>query len=203
MLHFIKNNKFKSNSQRGFTLIELMVATTIFMSVMLMAMGSLIIAMNGVKKAQALRVSMDNVNFAMETMSRNLRTGMNFYCANAGDNVDLRYDTLLGKDCPNGQSGTAVAFRPATYPTNLKIVRTLYKKDGTKLVRCETGDTDPCPSIVADNVTVDTLQFYVKGTADNDSIQPSVYIKMEGSVSVKGVPTPFAIQTLASQRVVY
>ena len=34
----------------------------------------------------------------------------------------------------------------------------------------------------------------------DDKTQPSVYIIMEGTVMVKGVPTSFAIQTLASQR---
>lgn len=198
MLHFIKKNNFQKGNQSGFTLIELMVSSTIFMAVMLMAMGSLIVAMNGMKKAQALRVSMDNVNFAMETMSRNLRTGMDYYCT-----TSVILDNLSegqSQDCKDGAG--VIAFKPANGGTVNVPARISYNLNGGKLQRCESGLTG-CSDLVADNVTVRTLVFYVNGSNPSDSIQPSVYIKMKGSVLVKGVPTDFAIQTMASQRVVY
>lgn len=172
------NKKIRKNG--GFTLIELMVATTIFTSVILMALGSLIVAVDGTKKAQALRVSMDNVNFAMESMSRNLRTGTIYQCGG-------------GSDC---QGGTSITFKPGgnTGPSSIS-----YRRNGNTLEKCISSG---CQSMVADNVIIDDLRFYVNGTTSGDSIQPSVYIKMKGYVLVRGVSTPFYLQTLASQRAV-
>jgi type II secretory pathway pseudopilin PulG len=70
--------KKNSLTTKGFTLIEIMVATSIFMVVMLMAMGALVTTSHTAKKAQALRTAMDNVNFAMESMTRTLRMGQDY-----------------------------------------------------------------------------------------------------------------------------
>jgi hypothetical protein len=44
------------------------------------------------------------------------------------------------------------------------------------------------------------LKFFVEGSSTTDTKQPSVYIIMKGTVTVKGQLTSFIMQTLASQR---
>ncbi len=102
------------NKNKGFTLIEVMVATTIFMIVMLMGVGALLVSSNSAKKSEALRSAMDNVSFAVEGMTRALRMGSNFYCA---PDEGLSLPSVRNADCfPDG--GTAIAFTPAEKSTS-------------------------------------------------------------------------------------
>ncbi len=189
--------KYKSK-KKGFTLIELLVSTSIFVMIMLSAMGSLFILLNAAKNSRALRFSIDNVNYAMESMSRSIRMGTNYYCLGEGDEIDYS-DLESTKDCSDG--GTSVAFIPQT-PEGEKLSRIgyIWKKrgDGTKsLYKCSSGD---CVEIVSANVNVENLRFFVNGTGVGDDKQASVYIIMKGTVMVKETPVPFALQTMSSMR---
>jgi len=183
----------------GFTLIELMVATSIFVVIMLSSMGALFMLLDASKNSRALRFAMDNVNFSMESMTRSIRMGTNYYCVESGSGISMS-DTTSSKNCPNG--GTLIAFIPQTI-IDSDFPRVAYKislrNNGTNtLQRCE--GNNPCVDIVSSDVDIRKLKFFVKGSAYNDNEQASVYIIMKGTVLVKGVPTSFAIQTMASQR---
>lgn len=187
------HNKLQKN--RGFTLIELMVATTIFTIVMLMGVGSLVTTSNAAKASQKLRIAVDNVNFAMESMTRELRMGTYYECANS---VNLSVKPSDGTDCSNGG---VIAFTPQqTNGAPIRIAYKLYSRgNGTSsLQRCETNVT-PCPEVVSSDVDIKKLEFYVKGSKLSDKIQPSVEILVQGVVNV-GIGTPFVLQSMASQR---
>ncbi len=187
----------------GFTLIEMMVATSIFIIIMIMAMGALLVSSDSANQAQGLRTAMDNVNFATDSMTRSLRIGTHYYCVNgAGVNLVATGFPMTGNDCPlSGLPGSAIAFMPAL-STNIINTAVAYEKnqrpDGTySLQRCISSG---CVDMVASNVNVQKMEFFVNGSSPTDTIQPSVYILMQGTVTVKNTPTPFAIQTMASQR---
>ncbi len=190
--------------KKGFTLIELMVATSIFMIIMLMAMGSLVISSDSAKKSEGLRFAMDNVNFAMESMTRSLRTGTHYSCVLSGGTVDLSM-TPEPSDCPlqGNNPGSLLAFMPAAADVDNLPSPFAYQKvkrgDGltSTLERC---DRNGCVDVVSSDVDVEDLRFYVDGSYPDDMVQPRVYILMKGTVTVKGEPTSFAIQTVASQR---
>ncbi|MBK5215264.1 MAG: type II secretion system protein [Candidatus Pacebacteria bacterium] len=187
-----KNRKIN----KGFTLVELMVATSIFVVIMLASMGSLFTLLDASKTSRALRFAMDNVNFAMESMTRSIRMGTNYYCVLAEDTVNLSNLTDV-KDCTSTSPGTLIAFRPQDPTATNKIA---YKRSasGTSIERC--GEGNVCVPIVSPDVRIDELKFIVNGSTPNDTKQASVYIIMKGSVLVKGIPSSFSIQTLASQR---
>jgi len=188
----------KGNLVWGFTLIELMVATSIFVVIMLASMGALFMLLDASKNSRALRFAMDNVNFSMESMTRSIRMGTNYYCVESGSGVSMS-DTTSSRDCPDG--GTLISF----VPQSPAILRVGYKltarndppKNTYTLERC---DINGCIPIVSSDVDIRKLKFFVKGSAYNDNEQASVYIIMKGTVLVKGVPTSFSIQTMASQR---
>lgn len=197
MNKFLIKNKIKFS--RGFTLVELMVATSIFISIMLMAMGSLVVSNDTSKRAEQLRVSMDNVNFAMETMTRSIRMGNTYSCGN--DVIQL---PIVATDCISG--GNYLAFNPAD---NMKIdgkdvivyqLKQDNSNNNSSLQRCSSDNTSSCVNITSPDVDIDTLKFFVNGSSGTDGKQPSVYIIMRGSVTIKGEKTSFALQTLASQR---
>ena len=72
------SNNFKN--QRGFTLVEMLVAIAVFMIVMTVAVGSLVSIVNANKKAQTIQTVMDNLNLAIENISKNMRIGTSYYC---------------------------------------------------------------------------------------------------------------------------
>lgn len=206
VLNNMKFNLFKNKDnihQSGFTLIEIMVATSIFLIIMLVALGALVSSSNAAKKAQALRSAMDNVNFAMESMTRSLRMGSDYSCVPFGTSVFLPASN--NADCVNG--GGAIIFTPANNPIgshpagSRDTAYVLKSRQGSDpetfvLQRCDPS----CVDMISPNVNIDKLTFFVKGTDVADTIQPSVYILMKGTVIVKGIPNSFAIQTMASQR---
>lgn len=184
---------------RAFTLIEIMVATSIFMIIMLVAMGALISSSDTAKKSQALRSAMDNVNFAMESMTRSLRMGSDYTCVTFGSSVSL--PASANADCPLSTSGGgAVVFTPAGSSTARNAAfRVVARGDGSGtyvLQRCVPG----CVDLVSSDVDIQKMVFYVNGSSLTDKIQPSVYIVVKGVITIKGVPNVFAIQTMTSQR---
>jgi prepilin-type N-terminal cleavage/methylation domain-containing protein len=172
-------NKIK-NQKSGFTLIELMVATSIFMMIMLMAMGSIVVSGNASKRTQKLRYAMDNVNFALESMTRSIRMGTNYEETSKG--ISFLLDSEL-----DGESQKIEYF-----------LGTEERQEYNSLYR--TIDDSPAVKIVSSDVNVEKLDFIIKGNRENDG-SPSVYILMKGTVNIKGQEnTSFAIQTMASQR---
>ncbi len=184
------------NSIKGFTLIELMVSTTIFTIVMVMGLGSLVSTSNAAKSANKLRIAVDNINFAMESMTRDLRMGTNYYCLSSGDTINYS-DTTLTKNCNSSQVGKKIAFIPQTKPPEI-LKRYAYQLYNNKLQKCTKANS--CIDIVSDKVEISYLRFYVSGAELSDNQQPSVRIAIKGVVTVGGMGTPFSIQTMVSQR---
>ena len=63
---------------RGFTIIEMLVATAIFAIVMVLALSSLLNVNDLLARAEAFREANDNFNFALEAMMRDIRTGSGY-----------------------------------------------------------------------------------------------------------------------------
>ncbi len=195
--------KINIQKNKGFTLIELMVASSIFAMIMLVCIGALIVTLNTAKNSRALRVAMDNVNFAMESMTRSLRMGTSYYCAEAGSQVPMRDNKEENQDCENG--GTFIAFVPQLPDEHFsRIGYQIVKReneDTHTLKRCD-GSTQPatCVDIVSSDVDIHKLNFIVKGSDETDGVQASVYMMVQGSIMIKGKANDFSIQTLASQR---
>ena len=97
-----------SQKKRGYTLIELIVAVGLFALVMLLASGAYIMMINLNRQAQAMATGMNNLSFALESMTRDVRTGTAYSCG---------LSLGLG-DCTNGggslsfknEGGTAVTY---------------------------------------------------------------------------------------------
>lgn len=75
----------KLKRQQGFTLIEMMVSVSIFVIVAFIVVSTLLTLSYAYKKAQKMRLLMDNFNFALQSMSINIREGINyqFPCGNS------------------------------------------------------------------------------------------------------------------------
>jgi len=181
--------KYK-NKEKGFTLIELMVATSIFSMVMLASLGALFTLLGASKNSRATHTAMDNVNFALESMTRSIRMGSKYYCIEAGHTPPPNLGN--GNNCPEG--GTAISF----FPQGEKGTPTTYMlENGT--IKKYIGEDNAGVQVISDAVNVEDLSFYVTGAGDSNK-QPSVFIRLKGVVRVKEKRIPFLIQTFINQR---
>jgi prepilin-type N-terminal cleavage/methylation domain-containing protein len=82
----VLSNKIKKRQQyeRGYSLIELMVAVSVFAIVMSVSSGMFITSMKGQRKAFSNQNLADNVRYAMEIITREVRMGRGFTVGNAG-----------------------------------------------------------------------------------------------------------------------
>jgi hypothetical protein len=187
-----KNKALALRNSKGFTLIELMVATSIFMVIMLVALGSLVVTSDSAKKSNALNFTMDNLSFAMESMTRSIRMGTNYYC-----NSNFIFGAELGtRDC---EGETAISFMPAGEELD-STRRVAYILSGDTIQRCDTAGT--CVDIIASNIKIDrdSFKFFVRGSDTDNETQASAYVIIKGTVVIKNEPISFAIQTMISQR---
>jgi Tfp pilus assembly protein PilW len=194
--------KRSPNYNKGFTLIELMVATSIFMMVMLAAIGALLITSNAAKDSRSLRSAMDNVNFAMDTMTRNLRLGSDFSCASGG--VPYAGGSFISTsspaDCSGAGGGSKIIFTKPNSNINFDSAYQLASSGSQHVI--EKCDASGCNAITAPEVDITDLKFIVRGSYPypTDSTQPSVLILVQGTVTIDDKITTFSLQSLASQR---
>ncbi|MES3030885.1 MAG: type II secretion system protein [Patescibacteria group bacterium] len=78
-MKFLGTVHFK-NTQKGFTLVEMIVSLAIFTIVALVAVGALLKITDANKKSQTLKTAINNLNFALESMSREMRVGEDYNC---------------------------------------------------------------------------------------------------------------------------
>lgn len=68
----LKEYKYKRG---GFTLIEMLMSVALFSIVLVIIMGSIITIIDVNRKAQSLTSIMNNMNFALESLTRTIKTG--------------------------------------------------------------------------------------------------------------------------------
>ena len=191
--------------KRGFSLVEMLVAIAVFMSIMTIAISSLISIISANKKSQAIKSTVDNVTFALENISRDMRTGINYYCHGAEG---------FSKEC--GEEGSSIIGYNRGSGENEGVVYKYYGLDEEKpfLTRtfCDFNDGafDGCgPEMTLisrdSGINIQNMKFYIIGS-DNEfnysaRIQPRAVITASGLISSKGsLDTSFNLQTNISQR---
>jgi len=188
----------------GYTIIETMIATSLFIIVVMAGMGALLNANRVHQKSQAMRSIIDNLSFVMEEMSRNLKTGYRYQCFDKGVNPSGGLGGAAS--CPDGG---AIAFEsgegdPAdpndqwVYYMDLAIGK-LYKS-------VESAQFGTFYQLTPDEVVLDSVSgFSVLGAEspdEGDQQQPFVTIRLVGTITSKGIVTPFSLQTSASHRLI-
>jgi len=170
--------------KKGFTLIELMVAISIFIIVMTISMSSIIGVFDANRKSRSLKTVLTNLNLAVESMSKEMRFGKNYHCGSSG--------TLsLPQNCPGGD-----IFMSFLSSENVQITYRLAGQIIEKKV-----DNGEYIAVTAPEIIIDDLTFYTLGTGATDSLQPKVIIKIKGHAGANKGQSDFILQTLVSQRV--
>jgi prepilin-type N-terminal cleavage/methylation domain-containing protein len=180
--------------KKGFTLVEMMVAIAVFSIVMVTAMSALLNVIDANNKARAIKTAINNVSFALEGISKDMRMGTNYGC------IDVNGATT---PCVStGNSGIKYKS-PRAYEGKYAY----YKFEGTAIYEClERNETDDCnvdtdfEPITSGEVEIKKAKFYVLGT-DNVLEQPRMIFTLSGEAGTKDrIATTFDLQTTVSQR---
>lgn len=181
----------------GFTLVELMVSLTLFTFVVLAAVTSLYSVNDASRKVSAMRGVLDNLNFAMESMSRTIRTSTTIICGGEANPPGVTHNCPF----PSGPITSRISVQ-----STLGVQSTVEYRLNTSTHQVEKRVNEGVGytawiAITSTEITVQSLTFFVKGADTTDAYQPSVIIMMRGiATAVTGESTPFAIHTLISQR---
>lgn len=181
--------KFSETKSQGFTIIETMIAMTIFLIVIMVGTTAILNAYTVGNKSKGMRSIMDNLSFVMEEMSRNIKTGYDYKCVPNGNSLPLDDNPESGDDCG------ALIFKNSEGD-----VWTYYIESDNKLYKTTPDFTgDP---LLPDGVTITQGGFSVLGAEPppGDSQQPFVIIKLAGTITYRKTTTPFSLQTAVSQR---
>lgn len=198
---------------RAFSLVEILVVLGLFSGISTLALGSLFNAQAINARLQETQAILDNVNLSLQSFSREIRFGSDFYCATtlpAGVNPPpyVRKNCVLG-----GTGGTVLIFQPADAINELDRVGyyvsngILYKKE------YRFGQAYQISQMTTSEVKVEVLQFFVDGanTASGvndeggamDFKQPLISLIISGKSipqSSTKLPIPFRIQMHISAR---
>lgn len=192
----IFNKKIRKN--QGFSLVELMVASSIFIIVMLITSGAIFTVFNSNQRSKNLRSAIDNLNISLESMTRTVRFGKNYHCGTAGVPSEPR-------NC-NGDTPLTVLDMSGSLVTYGRVV------DSNGIGRVYRTKNASTYYVTSQDVNIQSLYFAVYGTVpniaglgtcplQNDCLQPRVVILIKGYVGEKTTTrSSFAFQTTISQR---
>lgn len=174
--------------KKGFTLVEMLVAVSIFTLVVGMATGIFVSALRAQKQSLASQQLLDQISYAMEYMSRALRmatkdltgaciTAKSNYENPGGDTSKIRFiNHLQDDDCQE-----------------------FFLEDNYLKYKIKIGADEETLALTSDDLKVNSLNFNLSGQFQppTDYLQPKVTISLdiEGKEQSK-----IKIQTTVSQR---
>jgi prepilin-type N-terminal cleavage/methylation domain-containing protein len=210
-----------TRTQSGFTLVEMIVSLAIFAIVVTVSVGALLVLVGTNQRLQGEQSVMTNLSFALDSMTREIRTGSSYYCvseASAGSlsspfNPASNLDTVFGQsvlDCASGNNGNAryhgMAFVEGGDSISGTSNRILYFYDEQEKNLYRRVGSGPAQSIVSPEVHLIDFEFFVTGSENLQTSgaaatrQPTVTIYIRASENADGSGKQFDVQTTVTQR---
>ena len=179
----------QDTKQKGFTLIEMLVSIALFSVVLTVTIGAILTIADSNKKARSLMSVTNNLNFAIDSMTRSIKSGQmnnNSVSGNGGNAECLETEQINYSGISAGDTAdfTRETVEYCYDPTDKTITQQI-----------EGGNIVP---IISDDVTVDYLDFEL---IPMDGNQYRVLILIGGTVKVsEKISSEFSIQTTVAQR---
>jgi prepilin-type N-terminal cleavage/methylation domain-containing protein len=164
---------------KGFTLMEVMVAVSIFTIIVTVGIGALLTINNTHRKSQQDRAVIDSIHFALESMSRSIRTAK--------------------------QWGTISTGNPSEfYFTDQNDSQINYRHDSTmRAIIMDISDSTTVPDgsypVTPESIRIEEVVFEQFG-GPGTGVQSYLQIQIRGAISSPRQQTDFSIQTGVSKR---
>ncbi|MEX0913210.1 MAG: type II secretion system protein [Candidatus Paceibacterota bacterium] len=185
----------------GFSLIELLVSMALFIVVLTIGVGALMVLISSNAKAQNIQVAVSNIQFALDSMAREVRTGNGYYCSTGAETTG-DYKTV--QDCNKGTYLSVVeGGKSLTQGAQNRRIAYRYNASGQSVER-KIGNGVWVP-LTSSGVKVTSMHFNVANSAGKQSngnaLQPNVTIYIRGNITGVGdTSTEFTLQTTVTQR---
>jgi prepilin-type N-terminal cleavage/methylation domain-containing protein len=168
--------------QQGFTLVELIVAMSLFSIIVVVISGIFMQTVKFQKIVANRAAAIDNLGLAMEEMARGIRTGVYF-------------PRLL--DLENLSPQNSITF------TDYRDEDVTYALEGDRITKNIEDYNGPL-AITSSNIEITDLKFILRGKNSSrdsgDDIPPRITISM----TAKGIYSePFTLQTTVGARLIY
>ena len=183
----------------GFTLVEVLVSLSLFTVVVTMSVGTMLVLIDANGKQQSMQEVMTNLSFALDSMTREIRTGSFYQCGGVLSDVD---NTPTPRDCVSGASSFAFTESGDGLTAGTGSNRIAYGLSNNSIVR-RLG-TGQWQTITSPEVNITELSFVVTDTVQQISgnlKSPTVTIFVSGTAGViSGLDSSFDIQTTLTQQ---
>lgn len=192
--HKLQTTSYKLQANLGFTLLEMLVAMSIFVIVITATISALIFSIRAQRLAIAEKEVSENVNFALEFMSRKMRTARRDsggICITAGNTFNVA----------NGDD-SRVDFYDAS--RQCAGFYTQGPQGQKELWYYSEGLTEPARLTNNAVVALDQLNFAAEGETDSDGQQPRItvsFLASSAGISKEAQGVSLNIQTTVTIRV--
>ena len=183
--------KIPLQKQRGFTLLELLVASSLFIIIVTLASATFVRSLRSQREFIALTLAYANVTQAIEQIAREARTGYTFQ--GVGETGELNFTNYRD---------IAVSYKLLTRVYNGKAIKLIGRCDKTPVNIC-LDDTSEYDSPLDDykyltdpNVTITDLKFILRGTDEGDNEAPRITIVVK-AVGPKDISIAFETSVAA------
>ncbi len=194
--------KYNKSRNKGFTLIEVMIASGLFVVIMVLGISAVMNTSLTYKKSQSQRSALDSMAFIVEDMSRIMRTGSAVNC-----NPDLI--NILSIETP----GDCYAVQGNYPPKRIAIEdfegipgdindQVVYKIEPDGIYRSDNSG-GVFFKLTPDSITMDLSSgFIVRGSEPQDGQQPIIFIHLTGKIedTIHNFVTPFNYQLAITPR---
>ncbi len=189
----------------GFTLVEMLVSLALFTIIATMSVGTLLVLINGNTKVVGEQVTLTSLSFALDSMTREIRTGSEYYCGTvaAVSGASVTGSSTAVSGC-SGNGGVGLSFREAgeSITGGASNNRIAYYFENNRLWR-KVG-TQAAQEILTNDVEIVDGRFIVTGVSPlgtgTNITQPAVTIIVEAKASSTDATKTFTLQTTVTQR---
>jgi type II secretory pathway pseudopilin PulG len=180
----------------------MMVAVAIFAIVMMIGVGALLSLTETNRRAEAINSVMQNLNAALEGMSRAIRVGTVYHCQTS-TTPDAPAALATPQDCASG-GGQLIAFEPSGGSLSDNTDQVAYRiNTNTKQLERSKDSGQTWLALTSPDVSIDTFNVYLIGSAPRpDTTQPRLLMTVKGSAAIPGGRTQFTIQASVTQRII-